>query len=85
MAYSGTVTFNKDSTVITGLSKNGFVSYTQDNDKVVIESDNKRGVTYSFDGDDKQTKPENDNQKILLNKATFNVLTSERNKANHPK
>ena len=79
MAYSGTVTFNKDSTMITGLSKNGFVSYTHNDDKIVIEPDNKGGVTYSFNGNDKQEQLDND-QKVLLKEATDNVLKSERDK-----
>lgn len=79
LTYSGAVTFNSDSTQIKSLSKNGFVSYEHNGEKVMIESDNKGSVTYAFNDGDKQTQV-NDNQKSLVDEAIKGVRTSEAGK-----
>lgn len=81
LAYSGTVTFNQDSTAIKRLSQNGFISYTHDDEKIVIENDTKGGVSYSFNGNDKQDQLD-DSQKLLLKAAIAGVVKSERDKIN---
>jgi hypothetical protein len=84
LAYSGTVTFNADSTVIKSLSQNGFVSYTKNGDEITIESDGKGGVTYSVNNGDKETEVKQD-QKELLKEAINGVVKSERGKVSDKK
>lgn len=81
LAYSGTVTFNNDSTAIKSLSKNGYISYTHDDEKILIQADNKGGISYSFNGDDKRDQLD-DHQKALLKEAVDGVVKSERDKIN---
>jgi hypothetical protein len=81
LVYSGTITFSNDSTAIKSLSKNGYISYTHDGEKILIEADNKGGVSYSFNGNDKRDQLD-DNQKLLLKEAIDGVVKSERDKIN---
>lgn len=81
LVYSGTVTFNSDSTAIKSLSKNGYISYTHDDEKLLIQADNKGGVSYSFNGNDKRDQLD-DHQKLLLKEAIDGVVKSERDKVN---
>jgi hypothetical protein len=81
LVYSGTITFNNDSTAVKSLSKNGYISYTHDDEKLLIQADNKGGVSYSFNGDDKRDQLD-DHQKALLKEAVDGVVKSERDKVN---
>lgn len=77
LVYSGSVTFNSDSTKIETLSKGGYISYTKNGDRLIIESDNKGGVTYTINNGVKVTELKDD-QKLLLQEA---VIATKKNLA----
>jgi hypothetical protein len=79
LAYSGSVNFNSDSTMVVGLSPNGYISYTNNGNTLLIERDNKGKLCYSFNGSYKQSQIDAD-QQPLLKEAIDSVVKSERGK-----
>jgi RAB protein geranylgeranyltransferase component A len=77
LAYGGSVNFNRDSTMVVGLSPNGYISYTNNGNTLLIERDNKSKLCYSFNGSDKQSQIDAD-QRPLLEEAIDGIVSSER-------
>lgn len=79
LAYSGSVNFNSDSTMVVGLSPNGYISYTSNGNTLLIARENNGKLSYSFNGSDKQSQIDADRQP-LLKEAIEGVVKSERAK-----
>jgi hypothetical protein len=79
LVYSGSVNFNSDSTMVVGLSPNGYISYANNGNTLLIERDDKGKLCYSFNGSDKQSQIDS-GQQPLLKEAIDGVVKSERGK-----